>query len=564
MIMEWIQIENYRNLVDVELHFHNDINYFVGENAVGKSNFLDLLEQMMNVRGFQESDFADVNKPIRIECKLSFSELTTSFQDIIGPEAAIYLRLEQVVQEVYPRLYKIDGEQLSPVPLSMLRHALYMCHRDTSEAELYSIPTSVYMELGKQLVSYLPQSGLTGDETVVLDRLINVKKGLDPECVLNIQRLVELLTSSTEATLIRKYSIDNVRLIMAVALKILAQIYMKVHSASTNLESLLVYDSEGRRYLPVFISVDEPELHLSPYLQRAVLSYYRQIATNENPEFLALIKQLFQIDGLLGQLFVVTHSTDALVDDYRHIIRMYRNEEGLVRTACGVTFKFAREVEKHLIMHFPEAKEALYARCIILVEGETEYGSFAGMAKKLNVDFDYFGICLINARGESSISKLHKLFKSFSIPTVALYDRDVMDKHSKTHANVFYTNEICFEMDVVSHLIHHHHRNVLDMIVQDIIDTGRGMVTKDMARRGFSKLGVDDRQAIQRCLKSIKAKDIETLLLYYFSWFYSNKGVIVGRRIAHYIPEHMIPPAFIAVIERAKALSLESSIIKIG
>ena len=56
MFMEWIKIENYRNLVDVELHFHNDINYFVGENAVGKSNFLDLLEQMMNARGFQESD----------------------------------------------------------------------------------------------------------------------------------------------------------------------------------------------------------------------------------------------------------------------------------------------------------------------------------------------------------------------------------------------------------------------------------------------------------------------------------------------------------------------------
>lgn len=65
---------------------------------------------------------------------------------------------------------------------------------------------------------------------------------------------------------------------------------------------------------------------------------------------------------------------------------------------------------------------------------------------------------------------------------MALYDRDVMDKHSKSHVNVFYTNEICFEMDVVSHLIRHHHRDILDAIIQDLIDTGRGMVTKDMAR----------------------------------------------------------------------------------
>ena len=191
MFMEWIKIENYRNLVDIELHFHNDINYFVGENAVGKSNFLDLLEQMMNVRGFQESDFADVHKPIRIECKLSFSELTTSFQDILGPEDGMYLRLEQVVQEVYPRLYKVEGDQLTPVPLSMLRHTIYMCHRDTSEAELYSIPTSVYMELGKKLVTYLPKTGLTSADAIALDSFVNVRMGLDPECVLNIQRLVE-------------------------------------------------------------------------------------------------------------------------------------------------------------------------------------------------------------------------------------------------------------------------------------------------------------------------------------------------------------------------------------
>ena len=40
---------------------------------------------------------------------------------------------------------------------------------------------------------------------------------------------------------------------MAVALKILAQIYMKVSSATTNLEALLVYDGKGRKFLPIFI-----------------------------------------------------------------------------------------------------------------------------------------------------------------------------------------------------------------------------------------------------------------------------------------------------------------------
>ena len=552
MYIKWMHIENYRNLADVTLSFHNDINYFVGENAVGKSNFLDLLEIVMECHGFNERDFTDVHKPIRIDFELSLGEL--NYKSMFTPnEGPTYrLRLEQVVQEVYPRLYSLTDTGVEPMALSMIRHALYMCHRDTSEQELFTIPSSVYVELGKLLEDYVSRLELVTDD--VQREIINLRKDLDPYCMLNIQHLIEVL--STSSAMERKYSSDNVRLIMTVALKILAQIYMKINSATTNLESLLVYDEKGRKYLPIFISVDEPELHLSPYLQRAVLNYYRQIATNENEEFLALLRDIFNIDGLLGQLFVVTHSTDALVDDYRHIIRLYRDENNMVCTACGVTFNFPKEVEKHLIMHFPEAKQALYARCIILVEGETEYGSFAGFGKKLGVDFDYFGICLINARGESSISKLQKLFNRFAIPTVALYDRDVEGKYAKAHSNIFYTDEICFEMDFVTHLLSLRKRSIIDAIIKDIIDDARPMVTKDMARRGYAKLGITKKQIRQRCLSNISDRKLDDLHVYYFSWFYANKGVIVGRRISQFLEAEMIPPAFISVIERAKAISL--------
>ena len=552
MYIKWMHIENYRNLADVTLSFHNDINYFVGENAVGKSNFLDLLEIIMECHGFIESDFTDVNKPIRIDFEISLGELNYKSMYTADEGPTYRLRLEQVVQEVYPRLYRVTDAGIEPMALSMIRHALYVCHRDTSEQELFSIPSSIYVELGQLLQAYVSRLEMLTDD--FQREIVSLCKDLDPYCMLNIQHLVEVL--STSSAMERKYSADNVRLIMAVALKILAQIYMKVSSATTNLESLLVYDAKGRKFLPIFISVDEPELHLSPYLQRAVLNYYRQIATNENEEFLALLRDIFKIDGLLGQLFVVTHSTDALVDDYRHIIRLYRDENNMVCAACGVTFNFPKEVEKHLIMHFPEAKEALYARCIIIVEGETEYGSFTGFGKKLGVDFDYFGICLINARGESSISKLQKLFNRFSIPTVALYDRDVEGKYAKAHSNIFYTEEICFEMDFVSYLLAMHKRSIMDAIIKDIIDDARPMVTKDMARRGYAKLGITKSQIVQRCLPNISDRKLDDLHIYYFSWFYANKGVIVGRRISQFLDTSMIPPAFIAVIERAKLLSL--------
>ena len=547
-----MHIENYRNLADVTLSFHNDINYFVGENSVGKSNFLDLLEIIMDCHGFIESDFTDVNKPIRIDFEISLGELNYKSMYTADEGPTYRLRLEQVVQEVYPRLYRVTDAEIEPMPLSMIRHALYVCHRDTSEQELFSIPSSIYVELGQLLQAYVSRLEMPTDD--FQREIVSLRKDLDPYCMLNIQHLVEVL--STSSAMERKYSADNVRLIMAVALKILAQIYMKVSSATTNLESLLVYDAKGHKFLPIFISVDEPELHLSPYLQRAVLNYYRQIATNENEEFLALLRDIFKIDGLLGQLFVVTHSTDALVDDYRHIIRLYRDENNMVCAACGVTFNFPKEVEKHLIMHFPEAKEALYARCIIIVEGETEYGSFTGFGKKLGVDFDYFGICLINARGESSISKLQKLFNRFSIPTVALYDRDVEGKYAKAHSNIFYTEEICFEMDFVSYLLAMHKRSIMDAIIKDIIDDARPMVTKDMARRGYAKLGITKSQIVQRCLPNISDRKLDDLHIYYFSWFFANKGVIVGRRISQFLDASMIPPAFIAVIERAKLLSL--------
>ena len=78
----------------------------------GNPIFLTSLRANDECTRFSRSDFADVHRPIRIECKnVLFLSLLHHFQDMIGQKMGMYLRLEQVVQEVYPRLYKMDGRE---------------------------------------------------------------------------------------------------------------------------------------------------------------------------------------------------------------------------------------------------------------------------------------------------------------------------------------------------------------------------------------------------------------------------------------------------------------------
>lgn len=39
-----VEISNYRNLYKLDVHLHPEMNFLVGENELGKSNFLDLLD----------------------------------------------------------------------------------------------------------------------------------------------------------------------------------------------------------------------------------------------------------------------------------------------------------------------------------------------------------------------------------------------------------------------------------------------------------------------------------------------------------------------------------------
>ena len=537
-------VENYRTFRHVEFHFDDRVNYIVGDNNIGKSNFLTLLKDMTHGFGFRENDFLDPDEPIRVEMTLSSSDN--------GLDETLHLELAQHIREVVPRLYnKDDGKEL---PLEYVRCLFYM------DFKLDEVPRNMLSE-GEMMktLSIIENYMASPDHVKEVETLLN-ERGFHLDLPDNDSHKAALMLMSEifqSFTVGSSYD-STMKLMIAVGISLLIKMLKKKESRAISFENMVITDKKGRRYLPVTVSIDEPELHLHPYLQRAMLAFCRSILGNEEPFFLKMVKTMLGVDGLNGQLFVVTHSTDALVNDYRQIIRIYWDDKKKVQAACGASFHFDREIEKHLIMHFPEVKEALYSKCTILVEGETEYGSFGYFARTLGVNFDYHGICLINARGESSISKIAQLVRRFHIPAVCLYDRDVISGKNNS-PYVFFTDYICYEMDVVKACLSARNRKILDAVIGDVEDAGDAVNTALIKKAG-AKLGLPKGYYPPVKLKNINPRNQEALEFYYFAWLYGNKGVIIGRALGERLTKKEIPKAFAHVIETAVRLSCGASI----
>lgn len=547
MYIKSMHIENYRNLVDVYMTFHEKANYLVGENAIGKSGFLRLLSMMSQGGGFQEEDYADPEKPIMITIQLHMLDSDSEyFADSPSRHIQdISVRMEVHVSDIYPRLYQVDtGEEL---PLTLIRRIRYIRNAAADPEENYMSP-QVYRALEELLAGWSQThiGDLKPEIRSYIQHEVQVGK-LDSSYYVCVFLLSRILSREDRAVA------DNMKFISLVALRIITQIYRMTQSYAMPLEHTLIIDKQQRRFLPLFVSIDEPEVHLHPYMQRSILTYFKSLLNNQDSRFCELIQDLFHIDGLRGQLFIVTHSTDSLVDDYRNIIRLYRDTRHNVCAACGSMIHFSEEIEKHLIMHFPEVKEALYSRSVLIVEGETEYGCFQRFGNTLSLPFDYYGICLINARGESSIPKIKKLLEYFRIPTIALFDADVKNSR-QGERGVYFTDHICFEMDLAKTMIDNGKRRELDRII-DTANGDHARATSDMLKKACRKLNINYHEYPSKLLWHVNARNTKALYVYYFAWLYSNKGVILGRLIGQALQKKEIPPAFVRVIQAAGQLA---------
>ncbi|MCL4103355.1 AAA family ATPase [Fibrobacter sp. HC4] len=121
-----MKIKNFRNLDGVQISFHPDANYIIGENNIGKSNLLFLMNILFSGKGFDENDFINTDNPIEVELSLKLvNEEIGFFKDYFSPTdpCLVNLKIEQRTDDVYPSMYHIESGDALPYKLiKKVRH----------------------------------------------------------------------------------------------------------------------------------------------------------------------------------------------------------------------------------------------------------------------------------------------------------------------------------------------------------------------------------------------------------------------------------------------------------
>lgn len=439
-----LSIENYRNLANVEFQFNDEINFIVGENNIGKTNLVELFNVTLNTGKFCEEDFYDIKEPIKIIFQIEYDEDELGFfENTFNIDEEYTITITAVQESIDSRVeycHTESGTYINPRTIKMLNFIYYSSLR----SPIKELSFTNNIGTGKVL-NYIMKRSLETKNLEQMDLLnkddideviveVNSKfeklNGLSREKIevyLNndkeniINRLLEIGDSTGRN--ISKLG-DGLQYSFNIFLNILELlVHLKVTKRPEDYENLLFKNEDGEKYLPLIIGLDEPEIHQHPYRQRALVKSIRKIINNENEDFLEIIKELFDIDGFTGQVFVVTHSPNILLNDYKQIVRLYKQEEN-VGVTSGDALNFEPDIHKHLSRSFMYFKEAMFAKSVILVEGDTEFGAVPVFAEKLEYNLDDEGVGIVKLDGADGVLKYLELFKAFKIDAVAILDKD--------------------------------------------------------------------------------------------------------------------------------------------
>lgn len=546
-----IKINNFRNLDGVKVAFHKRTNFIVGENNLGKTNLLELLHIIFNRRSFLESDFNDNQIAIEIEVEIQLQDEEIGiFDDYFNvdeyPDSITIVFKQETVDDDIIYYEKNTGDKIFRNQIRNAHFISYGSIRRPDQELSFSSPRKNFLSLivekineDKDETTYLNTEAMallvksineyvTKIETF---NLFGIKAKVDHDVTGLLGRIIQLQTEN-------EFDIhelgEGTQFLNSIPLILLNQIY--------NIKDRGYIDSvievEGRKILNLIISIDEPELHLHPHSQRFFIDYLNEILTGNNERFNSLLKQIFNIDGIRGQLLVVTHSPFVLLNEHKYISRIYKYE-GKILVKSGINIEIPENKTGHFYRFFDKLKEAFFARKVLVLEGETELGAINTFFNKEGTKISVQGISVVDVRGVGSVPHVMELFGKFGIPTYGYIDRDdnnLEEKINLKKQNIFLTELREFEDEVIEHLDLDSYIKYLEKRQLNIVSH-----TAVIVERFYEDINKTCAQEYKEALESLdndmKEKIYTSLKERIRNHLIRNKGIVTGSILAEVLPK---------------------------
>lgn len=444
MYISRISIENFRNFYELDTKLARDA-VIVGENAIGKSNLIHGLRLILDpslpdsLRQLRPEDFWDgISRPIDDNERIEISIELADFENDSTQVAALADFLVQAVPMVARLTYEFFAEKsrgraqwryrvfggtdtdniLSNETRRRIALEWIPALRD-AEADLANWRRSpARSALSRAAEEIEPDRKLEIAKRV--NRATNKLRQLKPIARVEKQitdRLASLVGASQSKGISLGFeSQDADRLIRSLRLMVDGGV-RPVGEASLGLANslfltlrILEIETLARAHDrdQTFLAIEEPEAHLHPHLQRTVFKSLLHPRRHLSKRKRARSRRT--------SLILTTHSPHiASVTPVRSIVVLRtKNGATVARSTAGLALsrRDREDIERYLDV---TRAELLFARRVLLVEGDAELFVVPQIATQLGLDLDELGVSVCSVSG-TNFAPYVKLLRSLTPP----------------------------------------------------------------------------------------------------------------------------------------------------
>lgn len=451
MKIERITIKNYKSIKDIDIFVSPLVNVFIGENSVGKSNIFSAIEWLLgptypSFNNFQREDYFRGDETLPVQVALKFDdghtlEMTSEWYDYRGNSKS-GLNLD--------RGYVTDDVRQKYVSASIGADRKLAENPATNR---WTLMGRLLLDINKRFQAEDMEDPLTGEKLKKADYFKQSMREIRDNTLFSVQddegnnlmqRFVDILGKETARQLNRTPSDFNVDLNMYDPWNLYRTLQIMVKEAETGMTfraselgmgvqasitiAILKAYSQLKLNNQTPILIDEPELFLHPQGRRNFYNIIRDLAANGT------------------QVFLTTHSSefiDLIHFDEINVVRKDIERGTYVRQAKVGKFVTDLHIRHpNLPAVTPESimeqymnafentgdsqksSEAMFARKVVLVEGESEVLILPYLFKLLGYDAILEGVTIVRCGGKSEIDRFYRLYSEFGIPCYIIFDGD--------------------------------------------------------------------------------------------------------------------------------------------